>query len=528
MGTVSSETHKSKHQLHLISSMAKNLSTTLRLIRGNCSLTKRRRVSTNVPKTQVAWAAKADASPNASHYDEHQAINIVSDIPGAKSTRLKNELSKIQEMSTVTFFADYANSLGNYIKDVDGNTYLDCFMQIASIPLGYNHPAILQALRNEQNICAMANRPALGWFPSEDWVNRIKNSMLAVAPPGLDQVFPMMCGTCSNENGVKMMFMRYMNNQRDGRTEFTDKELMSVLKHEAPGSPNLSILAFKGGFHGRTVGLLSCSHSRPIQGIDIPSLNWPKADFPKYVYPLEENVRENTAEDERCLAIVEELMEKATKEGAPVAGIISEPIQAEGGDNHGSAEFFQGLQRIARKWDVSLMMDEVQTGGGSTGKMWCHEHFNIQPDVVSFSKKMMSGGIYHNMEHRPPHPGRILNTWIGDPHKIILLEQVVNTIREENLLDRVQTTGAIMMKGLINVQNQFPSIISAVRGRGTFCAMDLPTTQQRDKFLADLRRQGVHLGGCGEKTVRFRPSLTFNHHHANIMLEKIEQVLKMY
>jgi len=349
-----------------------------------------------------------------------------------------------------------------------------------------------------------------------------------VAPPGLDQVFPMMCGTCSNENGVKMMFMRYMNNQRDGRTEFTSQELDSVLKHQAPGSPKLSILAFKGGFHGRTVGLLSCSNSRPIQGVDIPTLNWPKADFPKYLYPLEENTRENAAEDKRCLDLVEELMEKAMKEGAPVAGIISEPIQAEGGDNHASAEFFQGLEAISRKWDVSLMMDEVQTGGGSTGEMWCHEHFNIKPDVVSFSKKMMSGGIYHNMEHRPPHPGRILNTWIGDPHKIILLEQVVNTIREENLLDRVRTTGAIMMKGLASLQTRFPGLVSGVRGRGTFCAMDLPSTQMRDKFLADLRHYGVHLGGCGERTVRFRPSLTFNQQHAGIMLEKIEQVVKKY
>merc|ERR1712083_925062 len=85
----------------------------------------------------------------------------------------------------------------------------------------------------------------------------------------------------------------------------------------------------------------------------------------------------------------------------------------------------------------SLMMDEVQTGGGATGKMWCHEHFGIEADVVSFSKKMLSGGIYHNLEHRPPHPGRILNTWVGDPHKIIMLEQVVNTIKEESLLDLV-------------------------------------------------------------------------------------------
>ena len=157
----------------------------------------------------------------------------------------------------------------------------------------------------------MANRPALGWFPSKDWVSRIKNSMLAIAPEGLDQLYPMMCGTCSNENGIKLMFMRYMHRQRNGRTEFSEHELSSVLKHEAPGSPNLSILSFKGSFHGRTIGLLSCSNSRPIQGVDIPSLAWPKADFPEYKYPLEENQRENAAEDARCLATVEQHLEKA-------------------------------------------------------------------------------------------------------------------------------------------------------------------------------------------------------------------------
>merc|ERR1712212_1410235 len=525
MGTVSTETHKSKHQLHLISSMAKNLSTTLRLIRGNCSLTKRRRVSTNVPKTQVAWAAKADASPNASHYDEHQAINIVSDIPGAKSTRLKNELSKIQEMSTVTFFADYANSLGNYIKDVDGNTYLDCFMQIASIPLGYNHPRILEALRDERNVKAMANRPALGWFPSEDWLTRIRSSMMAVAPPGTSQVFPMMCGTCSNENGIKMMFMRYMHKRRGGRTEFTAEELSTVLKHEAPGSPKLSILSFKGAFHGRTVGLLSCSNSRPIQGVDIPSLNWPKADFPVYKYPLEENVRENEAEDARCLARVEELLVQSSADGAPVAGVISEPIQAEGGDNHGSPAFFRGLADICKRHDISLMMDEVQTGGGATGKMWCHEHFGIEADVVSFSKKMLSGGIYHNLEHRPPHPGRILNTWVGDPHKIIMLEQVVKTIKEESLLDLVTESGETIMAGLEDIQSRYPEILTKARGRGTVCAVDVKNVELRDKILTTLRQRGVHLGGCGESAIRIRPCLTFTPRHANIMLDNINDVL---
>ena len=115
-------------------------------------------------------------------------------------------------------------------------------------------------------------------------------------------------------------------------------------------------------------------------------------------------------------------------EGHPVAGVISEPIQSEGGDNHGSPQFFQGLAAICKKYDISLMMDEVQTGAGASGKMWCHQHFGIEADVVSFSKKMLSGGIYHNLEHRPHHPGRILNTWVGDPHKIIMLEQVTDLV----------------------------------------------------------------------------------------------------
>lgn len=84
----------------------------------------------------------------------------------------------------------------------------------------------------------------------------------------------------------------------------------------------------------------------------------------------------------------------------PVAGVIIEPIQAEGGDNHASPKFFQQLQRLTQKYGAALLIDEVQTGGGPTGKMWCHEHFNLDspPDIVTFSKKMQMGGYYHSKE----------------------------------------------------------------------------------------------------------------------------------
>ena len=100
--------------------------------------------------------------------------------------------------------------------------------------------------------------------------------------------------------------------------------------------------------------------------------------YPRYRYPLAENVLYNKEQDDSCLAIVEETIEAQLSAGCPAAGIIAEPVQAEGGDHHGSGYWFRGLQNICRKHDIQLIIDEVQTGGGATGKMWCHEHFDLE------------------------------------------------------------------------------------------------------------------------------------------------------
>ncbi len=126
-------------------------------------------------------------------------------------------------------------------------------------------------------------------------------------------------------------------------------------------------------------------------------------------------------------------------------------------------------------------MDEVQTGGGATGRMWCHEHFALPhgPDLVTFSKKMLSGGIYHNDEHRPSGGNRVQNTWMGDPHKMILLREVVATVREEDLLGLNRRTGQVMLSGLLDMEERHPGLIQAARGRGTFCAFDAPSVEAR-------------------------------------------------
>jgi len=214
-------------------------------------------------------------------------------------------------------------------------------------------------------------------------------------------VTTMACGSCSNENAFKAIFFAYMKKLRGGRT-WTKEELDSCMLNVGPGAPKLAILSFHGGFHGRTLGSLTCTHSKPIHKIDVPAFPWPVAHFPKYKYPLEDNVKENAAEDKKSLANVEELIDEWQKKGTPVAGIIIEPIQAEGGDNHASPEFFQRLQALGKKKGVALLMDEVQTGGGPTGKIWAHENFNLPspPDIVTFSKKMQTGGFYHTSEMR--------------------------------------------------------------------------------------------------------------------------------
>ncbi|XP_037074392.1 4-aminobutyrate aminotransferase, mitochondrial-like isoform X2 [Pollicipes pollicipes] len=274
---------------------------------------------------------------------------MVTAVPGPRSQQLLKELDQIQASGSVQFFVDYERSLGNYVVDVDGNVMLDVFMQIASLPIGYNHPRLVQAAASKQMMLASVNRPALGSFPDAEWPLKLRSALLSVAPKGMPNVQTMACGSCSNENAYKAMFMTYRNRQR-GSTDLPPAEdMQSCMMNRAPGSPPLSVLSFTHAFHGRTLGSLSTTRSKPLHKVDIPALDWPVAPFPAYQYPLEEHEAENRTEDARCLQQVEEVVEQYNRAGKWVAGMVVEPIQAEGGDNHGSPTFFRGLQALAKK-----------------------------------------------------------------------------------------------------------------------------------------------------------------------------------
>jgi len=455
---------------------------------------------------------------------EYSSPKMITEVPGPKSKELFKQLDKFQDARTQHFFVDYAKSKGNYVVDADGNIMLDILCSIASHAIGYNHPSLIEAAKSDQWITHLVNRPATGVQPSTLWPSTLEKTLLSVAPKGTDQLFTAMCGSCANECAFKAVFMAYQHRERGGKP-FSAEELSSCMRNESPGSPSLSILSFKGAFHGRLFGTLSTTRSKPLHKIDVPAFNWPQASFPKLKYPEEDFQVENQREEARCLTEVEHLIKTHP---VKVAGMIIEPIQGEGGDNSASPSFFHQLRTIAKNHNVFFIVDEVQTGVGATGSFWAHEqwHLDNPPDIVTFSKKMQAAGFYHSMETRPSEGYRNFNTWLGDPVRAMQAGVIIEEIQKRNLIRNVQVTGAYLKDGLNALQRKYPRLLSNVRGKGTFLAFDMQDIPTQVKLLAKMRQKGVEATGSGQTSIRIRPMLIFMPAHARQFLSILEDCIK--
>ncbi|KAJ2849365.1 hypothetical protein IWW36_002681 [Coemansia brasiliensis] len=459
---------------------------------------------------------------------EPKEPKVTTEIPGPQSKAMLKHLSQIQDTRAAIFAGDYTKSVGNYIADADGNLLLDMYCQIASIPVGYNNPRLLKAAQSPEMATALANRPALGVFPSTDWASALEESFMRVAPRGLDMVFTTAHGSDANELAYKAAFMHHARKCRGARG-YSEQELSSVMDNQEPGSPSAAILSFSLGFHGRTFGALSTTRSKAVHKLDIPAFKqWPRAPFPQLRYPLEKYAQENAQEEKRCL---EELERILRTHPVPIAAVIIEPIQSEGGDRHASAEFFRAVRSITQETDVLMIVDEVQTGCGATGSFWAHEQWDLPtpPDVVTFSKKMQAAGFFHTRALVPDQAYRNFNTWLGDLPRALIARGIIDEITEDNLVEQVRKTGEYLKSHLQPLAIRYHRLVTNVRGQGTFLAFDCPTTELRTEFLNLMRQEGVNMGGSGEVTVRFRPMLTLTKTHVNVFLTRLESVLnKMY
>jgi 4-aminobutyrate aminotransferase/(S)-3-amino-2-methylpropionate transaminase len=285
------------------------------------------------------------------------------------------------------------------------------------------------------------------------------------------------------------------------------------------------------------LGALSTTHSKAIHKVDIPAFNWPTTKFPALKYPLEKHEKENREEEEACLKQVRERILASREPNSPwgdVAAVVIEPVQAEGGDRHATPFFFNGLRKITKELGVVFIVDEVQTGGGGTGKFWAHEHWNLTecPDIVCFSKKLQAAGFYYKKELTPNMGYRIFNTWLGDPLRALQLRTILDVIESDKLLDNVNATGDYLLAGLRELESVYgqKELIKNVRGLASFGAFDSKNPQTRDAIINELRNRGVEAGGSGDATVRLRPALVFTPKHASIFLkllnESIEAVSK--
>ena len=471
--------------------------------------------STARPAASAATSLKWDAPMDETLFfpNEPQQPRITTAIPGPRSKEAIQEMDMVFDAQNTNMLANYHSSFGNYIADLDGNVLLDVYAQIASIPVGYSNPTLLAAATSPEMVSSIVNRPALGNFPQHDWTSILKTGLLKVAPKGLDQVFTAMAGSDANETAYKAAFIWRRSQERGGsNVDFTADEMSSAMNNQAPGSPPLSILSFRSAFHGRLFGSLTTTRSKPIHKLDIPAFDWPQAPFPSLKYPLSQYETENAAEEKRCLGETEHIIKTFHN---PVAAVVVEPIQSEGGDNHASPAFFRGLREITRRNGVLMIVDEVQTGVGATGKFWAHEHWNLQdpPDMMTFSKKAQTAGYYFgNPKLRPNKPYRLFNTWMGDPSKAILFRAIVEEIERLGLVRNTAQTGEYLYNGLEQLAQQYPSEIRNLRGKGqgTFIAWDSP---RRDDFLKKAKGEGINIGGSGQSAVRLRPMLIFQKHH---------------
>lgn len=460
--------------------------------------------------------------------DEPSVPQLKTEVPGPIGTQLNKNLGDVFDNRAAYFVTDYYNSIGNYIADADGNKLLDVYMQIASIGLGYNNPALKQVAKLDEMTTALINRPALACFPGVDYQKVLEDGILKAAPPGLTKVWTATTGSDANETAFKAAFMLQAARDRGSR-DFNQEELISVMNNEAPGASEKCILSFDKAFHGRLFGSLSTTRSKAIHKLDIPAFPWPTAPFPALKYPLKEFEKENKAEETRCLQQLEDTI--VGKGKGNVAALIVEPVQSEGGDNHASASFFQGIRDITLKHNILMIVDEVQTGVAATGKFWAHEHWNLStpPDMVTFSKKFQAAGFYfRDPELQPRQAYRQFNTWCGDPSKALIARTIVQEIEANNLVAATASVGDYLFNNLSSLFEKYPSHASNIRGQnmGTFIAWDSPNADHRAKFLLACRAKGVNIGGCGEAAIRLRPSLAFNNSHADVLCGVIEDVLR--
>ena len=408
---------------------------------------------------------------------------------------------------------DLEKSHGSWL--VDGSTgkeYLDLFSMYASMSVGYNHPYVLE--NKERLTKASINKPANSDIYSPEMATFVETVSRVSQPDYMPYAFYIEGGALAVENALKAAF------------DWKARKNLSLGKE----LPKNLVIHLKDCFHGRsgyTMSLTDSPDPRKVQYF--PKFDWPRITNPSMIFPMnEENTR--TVEELEKHSI-EELESILYNNADDVACLILEPIQGEGGDNHFRTEYLSKLKELSLENDFLLIFDEVQTGVGITGKMWAHEHSNVTPDLMSFGKKtqccgMFAGNRLNEVEdHVFKESSRINSTFGGNLVDMVRFTIYLELIEKDELVSAASVNGEYLLGCLLGLQNKYGDLMSNSRGKGLFCAFDLPSPEQRDKFITEMEELGVLILGCGHRSIRFRPHLNITKGDIDIGISMIGNAL---
>ncbi|MCH8143863.1 MAG: L-lysine 6-transaminase [Gemmatimonadetes bacterium] len=405
---------------------------------------------------------------------------------------------------------DLQKSHGCVMVDaLEGKEYLDCYGYFATLPVGHNHPKMRDEGFLASLMTAAISNPANSDVYSREFAAFVKTFREIAVPDEFCHLFFIAGGALAVENAMKAAFdWKAQRNRAKGIDGGADK-----------------ILHFREAFHGRSGYTLSVTNTDQLKIRDFPKFDWPRVSNPTMHFPVDDSAI--AAGEERS---VREIEAAFAKDPHGIAGILIEPIQCEGGDNHFRPEFLRRLRALADEHDALLIFDEVQTGMGVTGSMWAFQQLGVVPDIVAFGKKTQVCGIMSTdridevEDNVFKVSGRINSTWGGNLVDMVRCAWYLKIIEEEGLVENAARVGGMFKDELEKLQEEFP-VVSNVRGRGLMIAFDLPDGDSRDEFRGHCWEAGFATLACGDRTVRFRPPLIFTEADVNQAMSTMRTVL---
>ena len=395
---------------------------------------------------------------------------------------------------------------GPYIYGEDGKKYLDFTCGIGVTNTGHCHPKVVEAIREQAGLFLHAQANIVVHRPMMQLIEELRT----IVPPSIDGFFFSNSGAEAVEGALK-------------------------LARNATGKQN--VIVFSGSFHGRTAGTMALTTSKTVYKMGPQLLT-----AGVYVAPYPYAYRLGMSEEQAGAYALEALEELLVSQIAPsdVAAILIEPVLGEGGYVPPPAGFLKGLREICTKHDILLILDEVQSGFGRTGKWFAFEHFDVAPDIMTVAKGIASGmplsGVFSNLDLMKKWPGGSHGgTYGGNAVACAAAVATIQAMREENMLENAQQRGQQLQTGLRKLQEEY-SQIGDVRGLGLMIGSEFEVNgkfKQAKPLVKEIihaaEERGLMLLSCGtyDSTIRWIPPLNITEGQISDALNIFADALKV-